>query len=129
MAILINRVSCRGPVPLSILFGWFDGIAEATIFSPEVIAHTATGVAAVAEQGAWPAAALDGAARHPRLEGGEDEGERPPGALATEMQLAAEPAAKAAERLMLLPRGAGGVTWARMLAPSTMCSLDLLLDV
>ena len=83
----------------------------------EMIADRPAGVAAIGQQrsgsAAWPARAgtLDrtgGQQRRERgllvaLAGGQDEGDRPAAALAAQVQLAAEAAARAAERLVCLP--------------------------
>ncbi len=83
----------------------------------EVLADRPAGVAAIGQQGswsmAWPAGAgtLDRTSRHQGLErgllvalaGGQDEGDGSPVPLAAQMELAAEPASRAAERLALLP--------------------------
>ena len=85
--------------------------------APEVLADRAAGVAAIGEQGlrpmAWPARArsLDRTRRHQGLErgllvtlaGGQDEGDGSPAPLAAQMELRAEAAPRAAERLAFLP--------------------------
>jgi len=83
----------------------------------EVVAHRPAGVAAIGQErswfAAWPtrAATLDRAGCQQRRErrllvalaGGQDEGDGASAALAAQVQLGAEPAARAAERLAFLP--------------------------
>lgn len=83
----------------------------------QVLADRAAGVAAIGKQRLGPTAwatragTRDGTRRHQGLErgllvtlaGGQDERDGPPAPLAAQMELAAEPAPRAAERLAFLP--------------------------
>lgn len=85
--------------------------------APEVVADRPAGIAAIGQQGFWSTAwptgsrSLDRTRRHQGLEcrllvtlaGGQDEGDGPSAALAAQVELRAEPAPRAAERLIFLP--------------------------
>lgn len=92
-----------------------DDCADAA--AAQMLAHRPAGIATIGQQSSRPAArptgtgALDRASRHQGLErhllvplaSGQDEGDRSATALAAQVQLAAEAAPRAAERLIFLP--------------------------
>ena len=99
----------------------------------EVLADRAAGVATIGEQSLWSTARAAGARSPDRtrlhqglergllvaLAGRQDEGDGSPVPLAAHMELRAEAAPRAAERLALLPPLAPAAwRWARMLVPS-----------